>query len=153
MSFKYLEDGRRERRRVTMMEPGSNQPLLAPRDYLHQLPALILLNRLPTPAVALGLDGEVVYANVAFTAMLGYPESVALISLSLPRLMVGHEATPGPDCVAALRAAAGTVSDFWHVDGYHLHAVVSDALLARVTDPVLLITLTDVTDVLWANSA
>jgi hypothetical protein len=85
--------------------------------------------------------------------MLGYPDSGALAEVSLPVLMAGHVSTSARDCVTALRAAAGEVTDWCHVDGYHSHAIVSKALLARASDEVLLITLTDVTDVLWSARA
>jgi len=36
-----------------------------PDGYLSELPALILLDRLPTPTLATGLDGVVIYTNPA----------------------------------------------------------------------------------------
>jgi PAS domain-containing protein len=122
-------------------------------DYLSQLPALVLLNRLPTPALALELDGEIVFANPALAEMLGYPDPGALVECRLSDLMAGPEDTSPRSCVATLQAAAGAITDWRHADGYGLHAVVSKTLLRRNTDSVLLITLTDVTDLLWCTSA
>ncbi|MET0473583.1 MAG: hypothetical protein ABW001_02990 [Mycobacterium sp.] len=93
------------------------------------------------------------YANPAFAAMLGYPDATAVTEWSLPSLMAGQSDGSARSCIAALRGGAGSVADWWHVDGYRLHAVVSNALLTRATDPVLLITLTDVTDLLWSTRA
>ena len=132
------------------IERRRRPPPATPRDYLQQLPALVLLNRLPTPTLAVGLDGEVIYANPASAAMLGHPDASDLTGQPLSSLMAGHAHTPAHDCVAALQAAAGTVVAWCHVDGYDVHAVVSKALLTRVTDPLLLITLIDVTDALWS---
>ncbi|OIN81417.1 PAS domain-containing protein [Mycobacterium malmoense] len=129
------------------------QPPPTPRDYLQQLPAIVLLNRLPTPTLAVGLDGELIYVNPAFAAMLGYPDANTLTGQPLSRLMAGLAHLPGHDCVTALRAAAGTVAEWCHVDGYHVRTVVSKALLTRVTDPLLLVTLIDVTDVLWSSKS
>jgi PAS domain-containing protein len=108
---------------------------------------------MPTPVIALGLDGEVIYANPAFAKMLGYPDTGGVSEASLPTLMAGRATTSARECVDELRAAAGRVIDWCHVDGYHSHAMVSETLLCRATDPVLLITLTDVTDVLWSANA
>jgi PAS domain-containing protein len=146
-------ENQHQRRRGDTLDAGSRPPPAAPHDYLQQLPALILLSRMPTPVMALGLDGEVIYANPAFAAMLGYPHTGELPEASLPALMAGHASTSPRDCVTELRAAAGRVTDWCHADGYHSHAIVSDALLCRATDSVLLITLTDVTDVLWSTNA
>jgi PAS domain-containing protein len=141
------EHGSAEAERRVRPAPGT------PREYLHHIPALILLNRLPTPAMALGLDGEIVYANPAFAVMLGHTDPSAVVELPLSALMAGRAGTSAPRCVEVLQAAAGTVIDWCHADGYRLHAVVSKTLFSRATDPVVLITLTDVTDLLWSTSA
>jgi PAS domain-containing protein len=114
------------------------------------MPALVLLNRLPTPMLAVGLGGDLVYANPALATALGYPDVGALAEQSLPVLMSGHAKTSAADCVTVLREGAGSVTDWCHLDGYLVRTVVSDALLTRATDPLLLITLTDVSDLHWS---
>jgi PAS domain-containing protein len=121
--------------------------------YLYELPALILLDRLPTPMLATGLDGVVIYTNPAFATMLGYPDTTALTEQPLPALLAGHSATPPRDCVTALRTA-GTVAINWlHAQGFPIRTVVSDALLVRATDPILLISITDITEVTWNSES
>jgi hypothetical protein len=48
-------------------------PPSTPDGYLHELPALILLDRLRTPMLATGLDGVLIYTNPAFATMLATP--------------------------------------------------------------------------------
>jgi PAS domain-containing protein len=65
----------------------------SPEEYLRALPALILLDRLPIPMLATGLDGLVVYTNPAFATMLGHhPDTVMLTGQQLPALLAGHAA-------------------------------------------------------------
>jgi PAS domain-containing protein len=113
---------------------------------------LILLDRLPTPMLATGLDGVLIYANPAFATMLGHPGTTTLTEQTLPALLAGYSATPPRDCVTALRAAAGTVVIDWlHAEGFAVRTVVSNALLLRATDPILLISITDITELIWTS--
>ena len=129
-------------------------PPSTPAGYLHELPALILLDRLPTPILATGLDGVLIYANPAFATMLGRPGTATLTEQPLPALLAGYSATPPRDCVTALRAAAGTVVIDWlHAEGFAVRTVVSNALLLRATDPILLISITDITELMWTLPA
>jgi PAS domain-containing protein len=119
--------------------------------YLHELPALILLDRLPTPMLATGLDGVLIYTNPAFATVLGYPDTTALTEQPLPVLLAGHSTTPPRDCVTALRAAGTVAIDWLHAEGFPVRTVVSDALLVRATDPILLISITDITERMWTT--
>ena len=121
-------------------------------EYLHALPALILLDRLPIPMLATGLDGVLIYANPAFATMLGHPGPTTLTEQPLPALLAGYSATPPRDCVTALRDAAGTVVIDWlHAEGFAVRTVVSNPLLLRATDPILLISITDITELMWTS--
>jgi PAS domain-containing protein len=119
--------------------------------YLRELPALILLDRLPTPTLATGLDGVLIYTNPAFATMLGYPDTTTLTEQPLPALLAGHSANPPRDCVTALRAAGTVVIDWLHAEGFPVRTVVSDALLGRATDRILLISITDITELMWTT--
>jgi PAS domain S-box-containing protein len=121
-----------------------------PDQFLEELPAKVLLHRLPTPSIAVSLDGALTYANPAFAALLGQSDLGVLTGRSVSTLIVDPANTTGRECVSALRAAAGTVVTWSHLDGYDVHTVVSKALLTRTTDPLLLITLIDVTDAQWS---
>jgi PAS domain-containing protein len=43
----------------------------SPREALEQLPALVLLERIPVPTLAVLQDGTIVFANKAFAEMVG----------------------------------------------------------------------------------
>jgi hypothetical protein len=64
--------------------------------------------------------------------------------------MSGRAETSASDCVTVLRDGAGGVIDWCHLDGYLVRTVGSDALLTRATNPLLLITLTDGSDLHWS---
>lgn len=123
----------------------------SPEEYLHALPALTLLDRIPIPMLATGLDGIVVYTNPAFATMLGHqPDTVMLLGQSLSALLAGHSATPAHDCVSALRAAGNVVVEWLHAEGFPVRSVISDTLFFRDADQILLIGITDVTELTWA---
>jgi PAS domain-containing protein len=125
---------------------------ITPDECLHALPALILLDRLPVPMLATGLDGVVVYTNPAFATMLGYhPDTITLTGQRLPALLAGHSATPPRDCVTALRAAGTVVVDWLHAEGFPVRSVISDTLFVRATDQILLLGVTDITELIWTN--
>jgi len=101
----------------------SRTPPNTPAGYLREMPALIMLDRLAIPMLAVRLDGVVFYNNPAFAAMLGHqPDTVALIGQRLPELMAGHSATTPRDCVTALHAAGTVVVDWLHAEGFRCAA-------------------------------
>lgn len=136
---------RRDRRR----RPPPSTPL----GYLLQMPALVLLDRLPTPMLAVGLDGVLIYANPAFVRMLGYAATATLSGQSLPTLLSGHPEACPQDCVTALRNAGTTVTDWSHADGFSIHTVISAPLLTRADDPIVLISITDISEFLWNTAS
>jgi PAS domain-containing protein len=137
------EARRAERRRRP--RPGS------PDKYLRALPASVLLERLPVPMLATGVDGIVVYNNAAFASMLGHGADVRLTGYGLPALLDGHSATPPSDCVTTLRAANNVVVDWLHSEGFPVRSVISETLFFRATDEVLLFGVTDLTELIWTT--
>jgi PAS domain-containing protein len=57
-------------------------------EYLRSLPALLLLDRLPTAMLGIGLVGDIAYANPACADMLGYVDPDTVTRLPLPELLV-----------------------------------------------------------------
>jgi PAS domain-containing protein len=68
--------GRIERRR----NGGSGD---SPMDVLTRLPAVVVLQRLPVPSLAMARDGIILFANTAFADMVGHPQD-GLAKLAFP---------------------------------------------------------------------
>jgi PAS domain-containing protein len=101
--------------------------------------------------LATGLDGVVVYTNPAFATMLGHhPDTITLTGQRLPALLAGHSATPPRDCVDALRAASNVVVDWLHAEGFPVRSVISETLFLSAADQILLIGVTDITELMWS---
>ncbi|MGA9492312.1 MAG: PAS domain-containing protein [Mycobacterium sp.] len=136
--------------KVRSAERRRQPPPSTLEGYLQELPALVLLDRLAVPMIAVRLDGVVFYTNPAFATMLGHqPDSIALIGRRLPELMAGYSATPPRDCVTTLRAAGTMVVDWCHAEGFPVRGVISQTIFVRATDQILLIGVTDVTELMW----
>lgn len=115
--------------------------------YLEELPALVLLDRLPIPMLAVSNDGVIAFANPACQAMLGYADTT-LVGRALTEFLKVRLTTPA-ESVRVLRNAAGTTTDWAHRTNGVINVIVSQPLLLRADDPITLVGLTDVTDLLW----
>jgi PAS domain-containing protein len=143
---KFMDSKLRSRDRRRRPSPSSAE------ECLRTLPGLVLLDRLPVPMLATGLDGVVVYTNPAFATMLGHhPDTVMLTGQLLPALLVGHSATPPRGCVSALRAAGKAIVDWRHAEGFPVRSVISETLFFRAADQILLIGVTDITELIWTT--
>jgi PAS domain-containing protein len=143
---KFMDSKLRSRDRRRRPSPSSAE------ECLRTLPGLVLLDRLPVPMLATGLDGVVVYTNPAFATMLGHhPDTVMLTGQQLPALLAGHSATPPRDCVAILRAAGTGIVDWLHAEGFAVRSLVSETLFVRATDQLLLVGVTDITELVWTT--
>jgi PAS domain S-box-containing protein len=118
-------------------------------ELLEQLPARVLLDRMPGPVLGISDDGIVAYANPAIVSLLGYTDG-ALIGRSLPSLLNGRSLVSAAECLAALRAAGSRETVNWnHADEFPVHTAVFASLLLRATDPFLMVYLTDLTELHW----
>jgi PAS domain-containing protein len=121
-----------------------------PEGYLQELPALVLLDRLAIPMLAVRLEGVIVYANPALAIMLGHqPDTIALIGQPLSALLDGHSATTPRACVTALRGAGTLVVDWLHAEGFPVRSLISETVFVRAGDQIVLIGATDVTELMW----
>ncbi len=59
----------------------------------------MLLNRLDTATIVIGLDGVVVYANPACERLLGYQTAKTLEGQSLAALLAGKSGSPPRDWI------------------------------------------------------
>jgi PAS domain S-box-containing protein len=119
-------------------------------ELLQGHPADLLLNRLDTPTIVIALDGTVVYANPACERMLGYHTSCTLEGQALPSLLVRQSETPAHACIEMLRDPE-LVTNWNHSDGYPIATLASDPMLFDSTETMLMVSLTDVSDRVWAE--
>jgi PAS domain-containing protein len=135
---------------LTVLERRRRRPPTDITGYLRETPALLLLHRLPVAMLGVGPLGDIAYANPACAHMLGYVDAYAVTRRSLPDLMSGHLTLTPSDCLATLRTPGATVS--WnHVENYLIRTIVSPPLFLRASDPLLLVSVNDVTEWLWEN--
>lgn len=129
-----------ERRR--RVQPSS------PMAVLTQLPALVVLDRLPVPVLAVDLDGAITFANKAFAALLGY-RLLELTALTFDQIFDGLP--PAPSAVWAAHNQVEQVVTLKRADGFAVRAKMSKSSLLRADDSVTLTTFQDLTDELWIN--
>lgn len=111
------------------------------------MPALVVLERIPVPTLAITSDGSILVANPAAAEMLGHPEET-LLSMKF------HEIFRMPfsgSANAALQAHAGKLVELAHADGSTVRAYMSGSALLRGDDAAALATFQDVTEELWAK--
>ena len=137
-----MDDSRRiERRR----NGGSGD---SPMDVLTRLPAVMVLERLPVPSLAMARDGIILFANTAFAEMVGYRQD-RLAGLAFPEVF---HTVPAALCVlSGVDALANLVVELRHCEGWTVRARMSNSALMRRDDPVVLVTFDDLTERLWLD--
>jgi PAS domain S-box-containing protein len=113
---------------------------------LKQLPALVVLERIPIPVLAIGNDGSILFTNTAFAEMVGCdPEEV--ISLRFHEIF--HEAPESDSLLSVVHALANMVVELAHKDGSVVRALMSKSALLRADDQFALAAFQDLTEQLW----
>jgi PAS domain S-box-containing protein len=136
-------DGNRPRERRQRVSGGST-----PMDVLTRLPALVVLEHLPIPSIAIAHDGTILFANTAFARMVGYPQT-GLGEMPLPQLFCS---VPAAVCaLATVETLTNLVVELQHCEGWTVRARMSKSALKRHDDPVVLVTFEDLTERLWAE--
>ena len=126
----------------------SGQVGQSPITKLEQLPAAVLLDRIPVPVLAVGTDGGVLFVNSSFADMLGHTVET-LRSLTVREIF--HN-MPGKDgVVSAIRERAEHIVELMHADGWTVRAKMSKSALLRKDDSIALATFQDVTEKLWVS--
>jgi PAS domain S-box-containing protein len=123
------------------------QPV-SPLATLTQLPALVVLGRLPVPVLAIDRDGSILFANEPFTRMLGYTTET-VTAMKFDQIFSGMAATPS--AVGAVHAHAEHIVTLRHADGFTVRAKMSKSALLRGDDPLTLTTFQDLTEQLWTE--
>lgn len=120
----------------------------SPVTLLAELPALVVLDRLPVPVLAIAEDGTILFANAAFAEMLGYaPDAVTALKFR----EVFHIMPSDESAVSVVRAHANLIVELLHSDNSIVRARMSKSALLRGDDPVALATFQDLTEQLWVD--
>jgi PAS domain S-box-containing protein len=116
---------------------------------LKELPALVVLERIPVPVLAIGHDGSILFANTAFADMVGYAPDEAL---SLRFEQIFHQAPTSDSLLAAVHALANMVVELAHSDGSVVRAMMSKSAVMRADDQFALAIFQDLTEQLWEEA-
>lgn len=120
----------------------------SPREALEQLPALVLLERIPVPTLAVLQDGTIVFANKAFAEMVGR-EAEEVVVLKFHDVF--HTALETESVLSVVDGLANMVVELAHRDGSTVRALMSRSALRRADDEIALATFQDLTEHLWVN--
>jgi PAS domain S-box-containing protein len=120
----------------------------SPTDILKRLPALVVLERLPVPTLAMARDGIILFANTAFAEMVGY-EQDELAGLASPEIF--DTVPAGVDALSGVDAVANLVVELRHREGWTVRARMSKSALMRRDDPTMLVTFDNLTEQLWVD--
>ena len=119
-----------------------------PMDILRRLPAVVVLERLPIPALAMARDGIILFANTAFAEMVGYRQD-RLAGLAFPEIF--HTVPAAVCALSGVDALANLVVELRHCEGWTVRARMSNSALMRRDDPLVLVTFDNLTDRLWMD--
>jgi PAS domain S-box-containing protein len=126
----------------------NGQSSQSPITILKQLPALVVLERIPVPVLAIAKDGTVLFANTAFSDMVGRaPNEV----LSLKFDDIFHLTPTTESAVSVVQALANEVVELAHQDGSSVRALMSKSALIRADEDIALATFQDLTEQLWLD--
>jgi PAS domain S-box-containing protein len=126
----------------------NGQVRLSPMDTLKQLPALVVLERIPIPVLAIANDGALVFANSAFSEMVGRGrDDVVLMKFD----EIFHLPLTEESAVTVVQSLANEVVELAHQDGSSVRALMSRSALIRADDDIALATFQDLTEQLWLD--
>jgi PAS domain S-box-containing protein len=111
------------------------------------LPAVVLLERVPVPTLAMARDGIILFVNTAFAAMVGY-EQDGLAGLAFPEIF--HTVPAEVAAFSGVEALANLVVQLRHCEGWTVRARMSKSLMRR-DDALVLVTFDDLTERLWID--
>jgi PAS domain S-box-containing protein len=126
---------------------NGRQPGQSAMTILKQLPAVVVLERIPVPVVAIAQDGTVLFANTAFSEMVGRA-SEEVLSLKFDEIFHLAPSTESPVSVVQ---ALNMVVELAHQDGSSVRALMSRSALIRSDDDIALATFQDLTEQLWLD--
>jgi PAS domain S-box-containing protein len=117
-------------------------------DMLTRLPAVVVLERIPVPTLAVTRDDIILFANTAFADMVGYGQD-RLAGLAFPQIF--HTVPAALCALSGVDALANLVVQLQHYEGWTVRARMSKSALMRRDDPVVLVTFENLTERLWMD--
>jgi PAS domain S-box-containing protein len=126
----------------------NGQVRLSPVETLKQLPALVVLERSPIPVLAIANDGALVFANSAFSEMVGRPRE-DVVSMKYDEIF--HLPLTEESAISVVQSLANEVVELAHQDGSSVRALMSRSALIRADDDIALATFQDLTEQLWLD--
>jgi PAS domain S-box-containing protein len=129
---------------------NGRQPGQPPIAILKELPALVVLERIPVPVLAIAQDGTVLFANTAFSEMVGRA-SDEVLSLKFDDIFHLPLTTESVSPLSVVQALANMVVELAHGDGSSVRALMSRSALIRADDNIALATFQDLTEQLWLD--
>jgi PAS domain S-box-containing protein len=121
----------------------------SPIEALRQMPALVVLERLPAPALAVDRSGVILFANSAFCDMLGYAAD-DLLAIKFDDIL---RSLPIHDDWATLSGTGmERVVELRHRHGHSVWSSMSKSVMRRREDTIALATFRDRTEELWLSS-
>jgi PAS domain S-box-containing protein len=120
----------------------------SPMDVLTELPAVVVLERIPVPTLALARDGIILFANTAFAEMVGYQQD-SLAGSAFAEIF--HAEPAALRALSDVDAVANLVVELRHCEGWTVRAKMSKSALMRRDDPVVLVAFENLTERLWID--
>lgn len=134
-------------RRIERRRPRPPDQL--PIDELQRMPALVVLDRLPVPALAADRAGNILFANGSFCDMLGYfPDE--LLQMEFEHIF--YRLPVDPRWVALVGTSAKRLVELRHKFGHPVWASMSKSAMRRREDTIALVTFHDRTEELWHSN-
>jgi PAS domain S-box-containing protein len=113
------------------------------------MPALVVLERLPAPALAVDRAGRILFTNAAFCDMVGYAAD-ELLSMQFDEIF---RRVPSNDrWVVLVGTDTPRLVELRHKYGHSVWASMSKSAMRRRDDTVALATFHDRTEELWLTS-
>ena len=133
-------------RRVERRCTGSSGD--SPAEILRRLPAVVVLERLSVPALAMARDGIILFANAAFAEMVGYQQD-GLAGSAFSEIF--HTLPAEVAALSGVEALANLVVELRHGEGWTVRARMSKSAMIRRDDPIVLVTFENLTERLWVD--
>jgi PAS domain S-box-containing protein len=104
--------------------------------------ALVALERIPIPLLAIAYDGSIFFTNIAFAEIVGRePDEV----LSLRFRQIFHRVPDSDSLLSVVHALANKVVELAHKDGAIVRALMSRSTLLHADDQYALAVFQDLT--------